>query len=202
MGVRIGRIGRLEKSRVAQVLKLKCLICGLLKLGLATTMRISGVSIVAALCACALAPRVQGWPGVSGARLSDEQLRRLAWRSGLIVSARLESKPQRSNIVISDSYAIWMLRLRPSQVFKGQRPAPRPAPRVLDAEFDTDSGHLRGVRADAPPSRVGAAYLMFLADRSPNSPRWKVLGMKPYSRALALQLRRVQAARAPSAASR
>lgn len=159
-------------------------------------MKILSVSIVVAGL-CALAPRAGAWPGVSGDKLSDEQLRRLAWRSSLIVAARLERKPERSNIVISDSCEIWMLRLRFSQVFKGRRPTAH----VLDAEFDTDSD-VRRVKAQAPPSRVGAAYLVFLVDESPNSPRWKVIGMKRYSRSLALQLRRVQAARPRRPASR
>lgn len=126
--------------------------------------------------------------------MSDEQMRRLAWRSSLIVAARLESRPQPSNIVISDSYLIWliwMLRLRPSMVFKGRRPHAS----TLDAEFDTSGRHLKGRRPEAPPSRVGAPYLTFLVDESPNLPRWKVIGMKAWSLSLALQLRRVQAAR-------
>ncbi len=129
---------------------------------------------------------------------NEAELKSLAARSSLIVSARLLSKPERSNIVISASYVIWMLRLRSSLVFKGARPSPL----SLFAEFDTSSLRTCGRHFDpGPPSRLGSSYLVFLVDRSPNLPRWKVIGMKPYSKALALRLRRVQAARVHQASS-
>ncbi len=120
---------------------------------------------------------------------SDNELKILASRTKLMVTGRAVSKPELSPIGVG--YLIFDFRFQATQVLKGVMPTSK----KLFVEFDAPKDYRsEPYKLPTPPVKVGIPYILFLHDKGAgNIPRWKVVGIRPYSYQLVKKLRQLHA---------
>lgn len=123
-----------------------------------------------------------------------ETLPHLTERASTVVIGRVISKPVRPIVgELHLSYVVFSFRFQPTQALKGALPGREITPEftVVSVGRNPRTNLPMPLRVAAPALQVGEPYIIFLHDRGRDRPKWKVIGIRPYSPALVkgLQLR-------------